>query len=99
MDLCKEDITIDGESNIETQLMVNPFFGIMPLAYSDLFDIETVCEDVEMANCDSEQVAANLMVIAIKRLWFKQFEELQKLIHESNHRIGSQKKLPSMTVL
>lgn len=62
----KEHITIDSESNIETQLLRNPFFGISPLEYSDLLDIETACFEAEMVNSVSDQSVTILMVIAIK---------------------------------
>lgn len=81
MDSCnEEDITIDGDLNIESQLLCNPFFGILPLEYSDSADMDTVCVEAEMEGHDSVPSVAILRLIDIKLRNFK-------LIHDSNRRI------------
>lgn len=82
MDSCnEEDITIDGDLNIETQLLSNPFFGILPWEYSDLTTMDTVCSEAEMVCNDSVPSVAILRLIYIKLRSFK-------LIHDSNRRIA-----------
>lgn len=75
MDSCNEEnITIDGDLNIETQLLCNPFLGILPLEYSDLSDMDTVCAEAEMVGHDSLPSVAILLLIDIKEFqtnsWF-----------------------------
>lgn len=66
MDSCKEDITIDGELNMGTQLLCDPFFGILPLEYSELLDIDTMRTESEMMDRCSDTVTTILKVFAIK---------------------------------
>lgn len=66
MELFAEDITIDDDLNIETLLMSNPFFGILPLEHSDLNNLAMDRVEEEMACCDSDRPSAILTVIGSK---------------------------------